>query len=87
MDNKKDNEYKYDVVNPSHYKREGAMECIDEMELIFGARATADFCKLNAWKYRYRAFEKGHEDDIKKSDWYMKKCKELMDKCSNVWKF
>lgn len=32
MDNKKNNEYKHDVVNPSHYKIEGAMECIDETE-------------------------------------------------------
>ena len=68
-----------DMVNrPPHYCREGAMECIDEMVMIFGTYETAIFCKLNAYKYRYRAGSKGSaEEDMKKSDWYMKKYKEL----------
>ena len=68
------------ITHPAHYCREGAMETIDEMELIFGALETAIFCKLNAWKYRARAIYKNGEEDIKKSDWYLKKYKELMDK-------
>ena len=68
------------VTHPAHYCREGAMETIDEMELIFGALETAIFCKINAWKYRARAIYKNGEEDIKKSDWYLKKYKELMDK-------
>ena len=72
----------FDIVQrPRHYNREGAIECIDEMELVFGPEATAHFCLLNCWKYRYRSGLKndGYED-LEKSDWYMKKYKELKEK-------
>lgn len=39
---------------PEHYRTHG-MECIKEMMLVFGKEATLNFCKLNVWKYRYRA--------------------------------
>lgn len=65
------------VNHPDHYNREDAMECIDEMMLIFGKEATMHFCLLNAWKYRYRAAGKNGEEDLRKSDWYIKKYKEL----------
>ena len=65
------------VDHPSHYNREGAMECIDEMILIFGKRAVSTFCLLNAWKYRYRAADKNGYEDLKKSDWYLAKYEEL----------
>ena len=69
-----------DMVNrPPHYNRDGAMECIEEMELIFGKEAVKHFCLCNAWKYRYRAADKNGEEDIKKSDWYLRKYKELCD--------
>ena len=68
----------HDNVNyPKHYNREGAMECIREMVVIFGYEATINFCKLNAWKYRYRASEKNGAEDMAKSDWYVKKADEL----------
>lgn len=67
-----------DVVNhPNHYTN-GGMECIDEMILIFGKEAVADFCICNAWKYRRRAIYKNGEEDIQKSHWYINKYKELM---------
>ena len=67
-----------DVVNhPKHYCREGAMESIDEMVLIFGVEAVKAFCLCNAWKYRYRAADKNGAEDLKKSDWYIRKYKEL----------
>lgn len=70
-----------DMVNhPPHYEREGAIECIDEMVLVFGETAVMNFCLLNAWKYRYRAGDKNGFEDIKKSDWYMNKFKELKEK-------
>lgn len=60
-----------DMVNhPSHY--EHGIECIDEMILLYGVVETMMFCKLNAHKYRKRAFEKGGKEDMDKSDWYMK---------------
>lgn len=59
------------VNHPKHYVREGAMECIDEMLLVFGKEAVMNFCLLNAWKYRYRAADKNGAEDLKKSDWYL----------------
>lgn len=56
---------------PEHYRTHG-MECIKEMLLVFGKEATLNFCKLNVWKYRYRAGAKGGDEDQKKADNYMK---------------
>ena len=67
------------VNHPSHYTH-GGMECIDEMELIFGTEAVMHFCECNVWKYRKRASFKNGEEDMKKSDWYMAKYKELSEK-------
>lgn len=73
-----------EVVNhPSHYNREGAMECIDEMILVFGVEAVKNFCLCNWLKYRYRASDKNGEEDLKKSDWYLKKYKELCNGTTN----
>ena len=65
------------VNHPAHYNRDGAMECIREMVVIFGYEATINFCNLNAWKYRYRSSEKNGAEDMAKSDWYVKKADEL----------
>ena len=66
-----DNDEEHDAVNnPSHYKH--GIECIDEMILLYGVVETMMFCKLNAHKYRKRAFEKGGKEDMDKSDRYMK---------------
>lgn len=68
-----------DIVNhPAHYNRDGAMECINEMITVFGKDIVACFCLCNVWKYRYRASDKGHEEDLSKSDYYMDKYKELI---------
>ena len=65
------------VEHPKHYNRE--IECIDEMLMVFGREAVMHFCLCNVWKYRYRAGDKNGQEDIEKSDWYMKKYKELKD--------
>lgn len=76
------------VDHPAHYNREDSMECIDEMVTAFGTDATIHFCLCSAWKYRYRAELKGNaEEDIKKSDWYMKKARELKDKKRGIVRF
>lgn len=62
------------INHPDHYKLH-KMECIDEMLLIFGKDSLINFCKLNAWKYRYRF--NNNENDLKKADWYINKLKEL----------
>ena len=70
-------EDKKDIVNhPNHYTNRG-IECIDEMIHVFGKQAVMDFCLCNVWKYRYRALAKNGQEDIAKSDWYMKKYLEL----------
>ena len=72
-------EDKPDNVNhPSHYTQ-GGMECIDEMVVVFGKEAVKNFCLCNVWKYRKRALFKNGQEDLDKSDWYMKKYKELCD--------
>lgn len=71
---------KVDMINhPKHYCREDAIECLDEMRLVFGDDIVAAFCLCNVWKYRYRAASKGQEEDLKKSDFYMRKYKELVE--------
>lgn len=69
----------YDGVNhPQHYNIPGSMECINEMVVMFGYDAVIDFCRCNAWKYRYRSDSKGSkEEDLKKADWYIRKALEL----------
>lgn len=69
------------VERPKHYNREGGMESIEEMILVFGIEAVKNFCLCNVWKYRYRAADKNGEEDLKKSDWYMKKYNELCHSC------
>lgn len=74
-------EQSVDLVNqPPHYKAH-EMECIDELEVVLGGLGTYYFCLGNVWKYRYRADHKGNsEQDNAKSDWYMKKAKELKER-------
>lgn len=75
----------YDVIEkPKHYNREGAMECIDEMILVFGKETVINFCLCNAWKYRYRAADKNGQEDLKKSDWYLRKYKELSESSNST---
>ncbi len=70
----------HDVIkHPNHYCREGAMECIEEMILLFGKEAVKHFCLCNIWKYRYRSNAKNGDEDIKKSDRYVQIYKELSD--------
>lgn len=85
MDNKSGNKPEQaediDIVNkPPHYMY-GNLETIEEMELVFGPRETAVFCKITAWKYRARALYKGTPmTDMEKSYWYLNKFKELKEK-------
>ena len=67
------------VNHPSHYNRKNGIECIEEMVLVFGVEAVKNFCLCNIWKYRYRAADKNGEEDLEKSDFYMKKYRELCE--------
>ena len=66
---------KVDPVNrPSHYTQ-GDIECIDAMVSAFGIDAVRIWARLNAFKYQWRALDKGtNEQDLKKSIWYLRFC-------------
>lgn len=70
-----------DKINPDHYKTR-PMECIDEMVSLYGANTVLGYCICCAHKYRYRAGNKQGEDketDLQKSDWYIKKARDLRE--------
>lgn len=59
------------VNHPSYYQ--GKKECIEVMREMFGDQAVIDFCKCNAFKYRFRAGHKegsAEEEDLAKAKWY-----------------
>lgn len=67
------------VDHPAHYQK-GGKECIDVMIEDFGKEAVVAFCKLNAFKYRWRAgLKEGNtaDTDEAKAQWYEKKAEEL----------
>lgn len=61
-----------DMVNhPAHY--DGEIECKDAMIQQFGEEEYKIFCKLNAFKYLWRANKKHDtpDEDLAKADWYL----------------
>jgi hypothetical protein len=68
------------VNNPSHYQsmvKDLSIDCITAMRAAFGDYEAAIFCKLNAFKYIWRASSKNGNEDISKASWYLNKYKEL----------
>lgn len=61
---------KESINHPEHYKS-GKYECIEVMRDIFGDEAVENFCRLNAFKYLWRAENKNGKEDIKKAIWYL----------------
>ena len=70
---------KIDPTNPDHYKDHTSLECIEEMEIIFGSLGVIYFCVCNAWKYIRRWKNKNGAEDLKKAKWYIEKAWELID--------
>jgi hypothetical protein len=64
------------VTHPSHYTQ-GSIQCIEAMESAFGKESVATWCKLNAFKYIWRAEHKNGMEDIHKAAWYIAKYEEL----------
>ena len=63
---------KEQVNHPAHYQKNGK-ECIEVMEEQFGPKAVYWFCRLNAFKYNWRAgFKDGnsYKQDLAKAKWY-----------------
>ena len=68
------------VNNPLHYQSMVGnlkIDCITAMQAAFGIYETAIFCKLNAFKYVWRASSKNGNEDIDKASWYLNKYREL----------
>ena len=63
----------HDPVNsPLHYKRDD-IECIDAMKQTTSEEGFAEYCRLNAFKYIWRANNKQNkEQDIQKAVWYLR---------------
>ena len=67
------------VNHPAHYNQ-GGIECIDAMLAAFGREKVADFCHLNAFKYLWRAGQKGGKtEDLRKARWYIDKILKLSE--------
>jgi len=71
---------KPDMVNhPKHYK-DFDIEVIEMMIRIWGKEKVASHCYITAFKYKMRAGSKIDAlEDLRKSDWYLAKAKELSD--------
>lgn len=59
------------VNHPAHYEGQTSLECIDVMEIAFGAEAVANFCLCNAFKYLWRYKNKNGREDLDKAAWYL----------------
>lgn len=69
---------KSNVNHPDHYNNESGIECIDAMIAAFGKEEVEVFCRLNSFKYIWRAKNKGKKlEDMEKADWYLQKASEL----------
>ena len=69
------------VNHPKHYN-DYPLEVIDMMIKIWGKAKVADYCEINAFKYRMRVGVKSLDlakiqEDYDKEKWYLNKAKEL----------
>lgn len=82
MNENNKNDYEY-VNHPKHYNKEGRKECIVEMEEIFGRDALIKWCRMTAYKYRYRCGDKPDNSDIEdmqKAMFYLDYALKLVEK-------
>ena len=66
------NETKGDaVLHPSHYCKDGGVECIDAIRASMTPEAFAGYCKGNVMKYIFRYEDKGGVEDLRKAMVYL----------------
>jgi len=61
------------VYKPSHYVREGGLECIDVMVTLYGEQRVREWAEITAFKYQWRQGVKvgnSADQDKLKSIWY-----------------
>ena len=75
-----------DNINPSHYKNTCSIECIEAMEIAFGAKGVLSFCLCNAFKYLWRCGHKNGYEDVLKAEWYIKKADDLYEEVFDTTK-
>lgn len=63
----------YDVVSrPSHYNKEGGIECIMYIKQVLGLEGFVAYCRGNTIKYNHRAMYKGNPtEDLSKAQQYL----------------
>lgn len=75
------------VNHPAHYEQSCCLECIQVMELVFGANAVRGFCLCNAFKYMWRYKNKNGLEDLKKAQWYMDYVKDYVPAGDPTYEF
>ena len=84
-ENWKSKEPEPDNINhPAHYEGNTSLECIDVMEIAFGADAVGNFCLCNAFKYLWRYKHKGGAEDVQKAEWYLDHYSDIVAEYSNT---
>lgn len=59
------------VVHPNHYVK-GGIECIQAIKASLSLEGFLGYCKGNVIKYLWRYEDKGHEEDLKKAEQYIR---------------
>ena len=72
------------INHPAHYESQTSLECIDVMEIAFGAEAVGNFCLCNAFKYLWRHKHKGGAEDVQKAEWYLNHYSDIVGEYSNT---
>ena len=72
------------INHPAHYESQTSLECIDVIEIAFGAEAVGNFCLCNAFKYLWRYKHKGGAEDIQKAEWYLNHYSDIVGEYSNT---
>lgn len=72
------------INHPAHYEGNTSLECIDVMEIAFGADAVGNFCLCNAFKYLWRYKHKGGAEDVQKAEWYLNHYSDIVGEYSNT---
>jgi hypothetical protein len=68
-----------DKINPEHYKDLCSMECIEAMEIAFGAEGVLNFCLCNCFKYIWRYRNKNGLEDLEKATWYIDRAEKQLE--------
>ena len=73
------------INHPAHYEGNTSLECIDVMEIAFGADAVGNFCLCNAFKYLWRHKHKGGKEDLRKAKWYLDRFKVIESEYADTY--